>query len=307
MIEDTFLKLKSNLELDYSFGEIVSRQHNAVRSVIENNSLQIKSTKLIGSMSRQTRIQPRKDDAFDVDILVVMGEFNCWAPSGGITSQMAMNSLHSAVRSADRYAKMEPEQDHPAVTFGYANNVTVELVPAYLDMVGASFNGTPHLPTGRAYWVPGPNNSWQLADYDYEADYISSINRSTHGLFIPTVKMLKAVKRWHFPSMKSYHLEVIAADAVPKIIAECASLGVKLSYPLLVATFLFRLEDYLSRSWGIPGSLSPTFMLDLTTQATVGVKASWLREQANKAYFANTNYEKHALWRTIFGEVIPQS
>ena len=305
MIEDTFQKLKSNLELSPSFGDVVSRQHKAVRSVVENNAASVKDTKLIGSLSRQTRIQPRDGDEFDIDILVLLGEFTSWQVTGGVTTTIAMNRVHGAVQSSDRYSKMNPEQDHPTITFEYANGVKVELVPAYLDKIGHAPNGNAHQPAGRAYWIPGRSGSWELADYDYEAEYISAANKLSGGLLIPTVKMLKAVKREHCPALKSYHLEVIAANVVPRLLAEYKEQGSNPTYPLLVADFLYRFDSQLTSMWGIPGSLSPPFVIDPVTRIAISPNIAWLKEQARSAWNDGTDADKHRVWKTIFRDQLP--
>ena len=60
-----FLKLKENLELSPSFDQIVQVRHSAVRSALENKAAAIRDTKLIGSLQRKTRIQPRQGEQFD--------------------------------------------------------------------------------------------------------------------------------------------------------------------------------------------------------------------------------------------------
>ncbi len=136
-------------------------------------------------------------------MLVVLGQFDYWAePGKGTTKEKAMDSVQEAVKQAERYAKKNPERDNPTVTFTYENGVKVELVPAYVDNIGKKSNGAEHTPKGRAYWVPS-RTGWQLADYEYEAEEISKANAACNGMLIPIVKMLKAAKREHFPSMKS--------------------------------------------------------------------------------------------------------
>ncbi len=250
MIEDTFLKL--NLELTQTFQDTISRQYKAVRGVIENNHADVKKVRLIGSVGRKTRIQPPpgSNADFDIDMLVVLGTFYNWVTDGsGISKEKAMESVEVAVKQAERYAKKNPERDNPTVTFSYENGVKVELVPAYIDNIGKSLSGLEHSPKGRAYWVPS-RTGWQLADYDYEADEISKANAACGGLLIPTVKMLKAAKREHFPSMKSYHLEVIAVNLIPKLITEYEGRRAKITYPLLAGAFLYRLRDQLAATWG---------------------------------------------------------
>lgn len=312
MINDTFNRVKTKLELNDTFSDTVSRQHNAVRGVVENNGQSVQDTKLIGSLHqlRQTRIQPRESDRFDIDVLVVLGAFYSWLRPGdptGVTPAMAMNYVHSIMNNSPRYGAMAPQQDHPTITFEYANNVKVELVPAYKDNIGHSPNGVQHQPTGRAYWIPNSGGGWDLADYDYEAQYISGVNQQTGGLFIPTVKMLKAIKREHFPSMKSFHLEVIAALTIPGIMAYHRQHGTVTTYPALIASFLNMLDSYVANPQRIPGSNSPAFQVDPMAQLEIAQKLPALKQQSRNALLVGSDSDKHTHWRGVFGEVFPLS
>lgn len=304
MIEDTFLKLKSNLELSDTFQQTISRQQKAVRSVVDNNHASVKNIKLIGSVGRQTRIQPRAGDPFDIDMLVIFGAFDHWVPSGGITKDKALEDLHTAVTTAERYAKKNPDIDSPTVTFTYENDVTLELVPAWLDNIGRSSKGDEHAPKGRAYWVPS-RTGWQLADYDHEADYITKTNEQCGGMLVPTIKMVKAAKREHFPELKSYHLEVITAHLVPLRLASYKTNSIRPTYPALVADVLYMLPDQLDLKWGIPSSLSPTFEIDPLAKFQVLAKAEWLRKQVTTAYRDGTDADKHRAWKDIFKDQLP--
>src|SRR5207249_3335869 len=124
MINEAFLQLKSNLELGASFQETVQRHHEAVRSVIEKNGDKLE-TKLIGSLQRKTRVQPRSEDTFDIDILVNMGEFHSWVPSGGVTPQAAVARLLQVVAESDRYEQMNLSVDQPTVSFKYKDGTKV--------------------------------------------------------------------------------------------------------------------------------------------------------------------------------------
>lgn len=309
MINDTFLRLKTNLELNPTFSDAISQKHNAVRGLIERAGTGV-DTKLIGSLHhlRQTRIQPKDGDQFDIDILVVLGEFGNWVNGGGITAQAAMNQVYSFMQQSDRYGSMTPRQDHPTVTFEYANNVKVELVPAYKDNVGFSPSGTRHQPTGRGYWIPDSSGTrWELADYDYEAQYISDKNREAGGWLIPVVKMIKAIKREHFPSTKSFPLEVIATQVVPATLTLYSQRGITPNYPGLVADFLHSLEDFVSLSIKIPGSNSLPFNIDPIAQLEIMQKIHFLKEKSKNALLVGTDDEKHRLWRQVFGEIFPLS
>lgn len=310
MIEDTFRTLKSNLELTQTFQDKISRQYNAVKSVIENNHATVKRVVQIGSVGRKTRIMPKAgaNAEFDIDMLVVLGEFDRWVPDGqGISKEMAMESVQTAVKQAERYAKKNPERDNPTVTFTYEDGVTIELVPAYIDKIGKMPNSGPvYTPKERAFWVPS-RTGWQLADYEFEAAEITKANTACGGWLIPTVKMLKAAKREHFPSLSSFHLEVIAMNKIPGLITEYTGRGSTITYPLLVGAFLYRLMDYLPGDWGIPGSLSPTFRIDATATAEVAARTPWLRNQITAALGNCTDADRHRHWKPIFNDWIPLS
>ncbi len=64
MINSALQNLKTKLELNPSFNTIIQQKHNAVRSVVENK-ISGARTKLIGSLQKNTRIQPKTDDLFD--------------------------------------------------------------------------------------------------------------------------------------------------------------------------------------------------------------------------------------------------
>lgn len=204
-MQDHFAKLKTNLELSKTLQSTIQTRHNAVRSYLKEHHTDFQDSKLIGSLQRLTRIHPLPGGDFDIDILVVMGEFYGWQPSGllGVTPGAALRSLHRTVHGSGRYGAMDPGTDPPTVTLTAKDNVTVELVPAYIDMIGTDpagkYLGTP----GRGYWIP-KDNQWKMADYDHEAEYISSQNQISGGYLIPTIKMLKAIRRGYFEEFETF-------------------------------------------------------------------------------------------------------
>ncbi len=254
-ISQAFSEFKSRLELSESFQEKIITHHNAIRRWIESYDPTIK-TKLIGSLQRKTRIQPRSNDTFDIDILVILGSFERWVAIGGITPKDALDKVENIISEHETYDKMGPETDSPTIIINYADNTKVEIVPAYVDNIGQYADGTPALPKGRGYWIP-KRNRWIIADYDYDAEYISKKNEETEGYLIPTIKMLKAVKRNLFPIMKSYHLEVIAVNVIPTIVSYLRNNKYQISYPLLIYRFFLTAKDEIIKSAIIPGSKSP--------------------------------------------------
>ena len=301
MLKESFDKLKSNLELSESLLTSISQKQNAVRSVLEEKAPHIK-TKLIGSLQRQTRIHPRPEDDFDIDILVILGEFIGW-DSNGVVPDHAMEYVHSILDSSLRYSALSPTIDDPTVTFSYANDLKVEFVPAYLDKDGQDSYGTPHTVVGRSYWV-AKSGVWSLADYDYEADFVSEVNSQTNGWFIPTVKMLKALRRMYFPQMTPHHLEIIASKVIPGSVLIYQLLGIPFSFPRLVADFFEKGISHFATPVAFTNSQTPAVILSESDRVAVTAAFKALNE-----WFQNSltldDMNACLFWKSIFGEPFP--
>lgn len=248
-ISQAFNEFKSRLELNNTLQEAVTTHHETIRSWVESFKSTIK-TELIGSLQRKTRIQPRTNDTFDIDILVVLGEFHGIAKDGtGVSPSDAIDELYKIMRKHGVCRKMNPQKDYPTVFIEYEDNIKVELVPAYRDFI--------YEPKERGYRIPKTYSEWISADYDYDAEYISNKNKECEGWLIPTIKMLKAIKRNLFPEMKSYHLEVLATSVIPLIVECYKNKKIQLSFPNLICGFFFIAKDKLLKDCSIEGSKSP--------------------------------------------------
>ncbi len=247
-VSQAFREFKSKLELSESFQKKITTHHNAIREWIENYEPKIE-TKLIGSLQRNTRIQPRSIDAFDIDILVILGEFHGISSDGsGVSPSDAIDEIYEIMKEHETYKKMDPSKDYPTVYIEYSDGIKVELVPAYKDFI--------YEPKERGYRIPKSYYEWATADYDYDADYISKKNEETGGYLIPTIKMLKAAKRNLFPEMKSYHLEVIAVNVIPAIVSYLKENRYQISYPFVIYSFFLMAKDEIIKSVRISGSKS---------------------------------------------------
>lgn len=305
MLNESFLKLKSNLELNKSFDEIVQQKHNAVRSVLENNLSNIE-TKLIGSLQRKTRIQPRPEDDFDIDILVVLGEFARWGVAG-VTPQDAIKSVYYGIGQSERYRTMSPQVDEPTVTFEYKKgDVKIELVPAYRDNIGHYPDGVKPTVKGRGYWIP-KNGRWELADYDYEAERITKMNDTSDTYLIPIIKMLKAIKRTFFPKMSSFHLEILTSQIIPSVVLWRKTKGYQLNYPTLITNFFTIAKDKLHLPVKMEGSCSPSVNLDVLNHIGVSQTFNKLNDYFIMLEKQPNDNAKIQGWREVFGDLMPLS
>lgn len=303
-VRDAFDYCKSGLELNKTFQDEITTRHNAVRNWIESVNPSIE-TKLIGSLQRQTRIQPRSNDEFDIDILVVLGKFYSWVPYGGVTPYDALSNVENIVSTNQRYNRMGPETDSPAVSIEYANKVKVELIPAYVDNIGQMPNGVALSKKG-GYWIP-KNNQWVIADYDYDEVYISIVNKNTDGLLIPTIKILKAIKRKHFPNFKSYYLEILAANILPGFIAYKKERNEQFYYPQLVWAFFLWASSEVKKRIVMPGSNCSVFdgNIPVVEAAFLSSQFDELTRLCGKALLIENQSEAIGAWRDIIGEPFP--
>jgi hypothetical protein len=302
-----FLKFKENLELNPSFDQITQNRHAAVRSALANKGPAVKETKLIGSLQRQTRIQPGQNDEFDIDILLVLGEFYNWLPvadANGVTPDRALNYIYSAVQGSDRYSTKNPEYNAPTIALQFADKIKVELVPAFLDMVGQTPAGISYSPVGRGYWIP-KNGRWELADYDFEAAHITERNKASGGYLIPTIKMLKAAKRLHFASLRSFALEILAAQAIPPVVNSYKQNNLTITYPNLIKLFFVLAKDWCAQSLKVPGSNSPSITLDPATVQSLRTTFDNIIAHIDGIEQMTNEGQKINAWRVLFGEAFP--
>jgi len=297
-IIQAFNEFKSRLELSNTFQEAVTTHHQAIRKWIESYDPSIE-TKLIGSLQRKTRIQPRAEDTFDIDILVILGKFHRVATNGtGISPSNAIDKLCEIMRKHGTYRKMDPQKDYPTVFIEYEDNIKVELVPAYRDFI--------YEPKGQGYLIPKTYSEWTSADYDYDAEYISNKNKECEGWLIPTIKMLKAAKRNWFPEMKSYHLEVLATIIIPLLVARYKNQNIQLSYPNLIYGFFYIAKDEMPGVCRIDGSKSPdaSAYMEYYEKRNLADKFSKIANYC-EGIIQLDNRSAIEKWRELFGEPFP--
>ncbi len=303
-LSEAFLKLKSNLELNPTFDTIIQQRHKAVRDSIERNGQDFE-TQLIGSLQKKTRIQPRQGDDFDIDILVILGQFSDWVEDGtGISPADASETLRTTLNQSNRYSSMNPEIDQPTVTFEYKDDIRVELVPGYLDNIGRSPNGTPHSPRSRAFWIP-KHGRWELADYNHDAAVVSSNNLDTDGWFIPAIKMLKAIRRTFFPELDTFHLEILASKTIPHQVNSKRLWGLTITYPELITQFFSDAYSLLDSEVSFDRSNSPAIILPLDQRVSVKEVFRKIHSFCTGLDQIDSEEAKISGWKKLFGDEFP--
>jgi len=290
------------IELNPTRVEFASQRYNAVKASIEA-ALPGKTLRQIGSFQRKTKIRPADlSDKLDIDVVVSFGRFYQYAPSPtqGVSPAQALEIVRQGLGWNETYRVMPQQTDHPTIRLQYADQMAIELVPAYEDFTGqrARALGQP-----ACYIVGATPYHWVLADYDYDAQLISGLNNLSDGQLVPTIKLVKAYFRNAAVPLKSFHTEVLTANTMPSLISEWKSKNYTFSYRHLLAGFLSRAATIITTPAVLYNSFSPPIDsgLSAVTLASIG---TFLSQRAEAAWhLCSTN--AIVGWREFFGEPFP--
>jgi len=301
-----FEELLSRIELNPSRVALASQRYNAVKEVLERAG---HSLRRIGSCQRSTKIRPLDlSDALDVDAVATRATAHRIAPAGepgGITPGRALEDLRNALCANQTYKVMEPQTDAPTVVLQYADNFSIEVVPAFIDKTGKHEHG-PGQPD--CYLIP-KHGDWVPADYDFDAGYISDLNNSVsiHGTLVPAIKMIKAFVRGQDIRLTSFQTECLVARIVPPAIRQWSTQSLIWGYRHVLAHFLSQVSSVLTEPIGIPGSFTPLSQLSPIQFAVFS--ASLTAKGARAWEICKIENEPQAIraWYEFFGAPFPSS
>jgi hypothetical protein len=304
-VEEAFDELLSRIELNPTRVTLASQRYNAVKATIEN-AISGKTVRQIGSFQRKTKIRPLDlSDKLDIDALVSFGTFRQYATDGrGVSPASALETVRRALASNETYRVMPQEQDHPIIRLQYADDMSIELTPAYEDLTGQHphANGEPN-----CYIVSFSPYNWKPADYDYDAALITKRNTATDGKLVPTIKLAKAYFRSRGVTLKSFHTEVLVANVVPSLLAGWKAQNYTFGYHHILSGFLSSAADAVISPVALSGSYSPALDSDIDAQ-TLKRLGEWIRGRADKAWELckiKAAGESIKAWRDFFGEPFP--
>jgi hypothetical protein len=300
-----FREYLSRIELNPTRVELASVRYAHVKRTIED-ALPGVSVRRIGSFRRNTKIRPRDlGDGLDLDVLVSLyGAREYARPGEGPDSAEALARLYRAVSSSQIFRAMEPQKDAPVVVLEYADEFQIELVPAVEDATGrrTHTNGT------NACWVPKPGGGWMVADYDFDAEFISGLNQSNElgGMLVPTIKLFKSFARARSLPLNSFHIEVIASLALPVRARQWNATGKAWDVQHALAAVLEDARLHMAGPVALPGSYSPP--VDSGLGSELAGAAAYLTEAAAVAWkLCMETSEPRALrgWLDFFGHPFP--
>jgi hypothetical protein len=200
-VDESFKELLRRIELNRSRVTLASERYNAVKATVEA-ALPGKTLRQIGSFQRKTKIKPVDlSDQLDIDVVVSFGRFYAYAtnPTEGVTPDKALNIVREGLRWNETYRVMPQQQDHPAIRIEYADG----------DLTGQHSHGL----SGPACYIVGASPyTWVAADYDYDAQIISSLNAVSEEKLVPMIKLAKSYFQNATVPLKSFHTEILVAN-----------------------------------------------------------------------------------------------
>lgn len=305
-INQAFTELLRRIELNPTRVSLASERYDAVKRQLEG-ALPGKTVKQVGSFQRKTKIRPADlGDALDIDAVVSFGDTHRIAPSGqGVSTTAALSAVRAALQESKVYRVMEPEADAPTVVLEYHDKFKLELTPAFIDKRTPSIPGRPD-----SYLVAGTGD-WKVADYDYDAEYISSVNQHpiVSGCLVPFIKIAKFWFRSKGVPLKSFYVEILATQIAIAAMNTWSQKNWTWGYHHLFAELLAVAATVVGNDVSLPGSKSPAIAANLDPTYRNNLQA-YLKQVGAQAWaLCNKGADGSALatWRNLYGDPFPVS
>lgn len=239
----------------------------------------------VGSWGKQTAIRPPRD----VDVYFVLPEavyYRFQSRAGNIQSAL-LQEVKGVL--ANTYSRTEMSGDGQIVLVEF-ESYNVEVVPVF------------HLTNGR-FWICDTKNGGRFKETDPFAEiaYINAVDEATNTNLRPLIRMLKAWQNWCNVPIKSFQMELVAAQ----FLAQC---------PWRIYDYFFFdwiLRDFFAYLYGlantfvvVPGTCEWVFLGDDWQSRTLTAYQRACRacgsERDNQVAAAGDE------WQKIFGFQIPR-
>jgi hypothetical protein len=210
------------------------------------------------------------NDELDIDVVATIGNATRIAPPGqGTTPDAAFEKVKAALTGHLTYKSMTPRVDAPVVSITYADDMTIEVVPAFVNEMVPARDQTLDV---QCYLIGTSSGKWIAADYDYDARYVSTANGNANSHLVPACKLMKTFIRNQQLGIKSFYIEVLCSLFVPELISEWRQKGYRWTHQHVFSHALSRIAKSFGTPVTLPGSNSPAVVSGLTSQASTRAK-----------------------------------
>ena len=298
---EAFQVLLSRIELNPTRVQGASQRYNAVKAQIES-ALPGKEVRQVGSFQRKTKIRPLDNsDALDIDALVCFGDALRYAPDG-VTPSRALTIVQGGIEEDATYEAMDPQSDSPTIVLRYHDDFKIELIPCYRELTGKY----PRSSGPACYIVGNGRGGWTPADYDYDAEFISSMNNNklVNGQLVPSIKILKRFFRNRGIEVKSFFVELMCTLIVPLTIKNWQAEGLSWTYADILAKVIAQAPAYLGQSLQLPGSYSEPVDCGIQGGNLIPLRLQVQTASAQIRTLLAREFDA-SLWRDFYGDPFP--
>lgn len=190
-----FTQLRSNLEITGLQSTVVSTRQEGVRKTM-NGGFTVLEDFQTGSYARSTMIAPLAEA--DIDIFVVLDPgYHRYGPAGLL--DLAKRTLLSTYTRTPDISR-----NGQAVTVRFSDFV-VDVVPGFYR-------------NGGGYLIPNSiTGKWLETDPKRHVTIMTDANKSHSGDLVPLIKMIKGWNKSNGSFFRSFHLEVLALEALNNV------------------------------------------------------------------------------------------
>ncbi len=286
-IQQSFLVLKSNLEITGLQKITVSTRQNAVRSVVDAG-MSVTDSFLTGSYSRNTMIAPLKEA--DIDIFMVLAPSYFHDYNGQNGGQAGLLDLLKRTLRKTYTRTPDISRSGQAVTIRF-DDFHVDVVPGFKRQ-------------GGGYLIPNSiTQQWLSTDPKKHVEIFSAANDAHNGDLVPLMKMIKAWNRTSGDFFRGFHLEVLALEILNNVTITDFSSGVRY--------FFDKARDSVTKKNLDPAGYGDDIGRYLNTTEKINEAVNRLRREYEGALKAE-QYDSRGLtkpavdvWCRIFGAYFP--
>lgn len=210
-------------------------------------------TYLHGSWNRGTIIRKWNGEKWDVDLLVLLGEYRpfpmlgWWNFPDRINPQSALATIRSHLKRVSQFSNMEIVQGFPTIQLRYADDFDIEIMPAYYRNWNWSEDRI-----HRVFCIPESKTGWKETRLFRFEKKLKLLDQRLKGRLILCIKILKYWRNTHSLPLPSILIEVLAYKFL-KTINPTRSLA------YLVKFWFNRAGEWISREHWWYDQFKPTF------------------------------------------------
>jgi hypothetical protein len=285
-LADSFQRFKSNLEITDLQTTTVSIRQQTIRKVLANDFQMIEDF-LTGSYARSTMISPLSEADIDIFVCLHPTYFNAFNGSNGGPAGLldrVKTSLRKTYTTTPNISR-----NGQAITIRFSDFV-VDVVVGFKR----NFDG---------YIIANAvNNFWLETDPKKHVEIFSQANKAHRGELVPLIKMIKSWNKSNGSFFRSFHLEVLALEALNNVTIT--------DYPSGLRFFFQKAQSRVRGKNTDPAGYGDDIGRYIT-QATVDEASRKFQGAFNSAaaaeQYANRNQVKQALeiWRHLIPNHFP--